>query len=254
MTGFVVYFLLDELFFYGLRSSLHTLIDHLGTSHFVAYVLVGIPIVAAAIAIHGKNKWIQSLGLYAPTGIALVFSLICTLPMLLGYALSFDFNKELSLNEILISVIFAAFFEEVYFRGFLFGQIFRFTRVGFILAILIGALLFASVHLYQSQELSTLFGIFLTTFSGAIWFAWLYVEWNHNLWIPIFLHLFMNLFWLLFSVSDNALGGETANIFRILTIALSVGLTIFYKRKKGMKLEVNRHTIWMKDKKVEYRE
>jgi len=102
------------------------------------------------------------------------------------------------------------------------------------------------VHLYQSDELSTLVGVFLTTLLGGILFAWLYVEWDNNLWVPIFLHLFMNLFWEMFSVSDNAFGGAYSNIFRLITIALVIALTVLYKRKKGIKLEVNMNTIWMK--------
>jgi len=77
-------------------------------------------------------------------------------------------------------------------------------------------------------------------------FAWLYVEWNYNLWVPIFLHMLMNLSWGLFSVSDNAFGGIYSNVFRIATIVLAITLTLFYKKKKRTKLEINKNTIWMK--------
>ena len=48
-------------------------------------------------------------------------------------------------------------------------------------AILIGALLFAFAHMYQSQDTMKLVGIFAITFMGAGLYAWLYVEWNYNL-------------------------------------------------------------------------
>ena len=134
----------------------------------------------------------------------------------------------------------------LFFRGILFGQIYRFTNIGFILSIVFGALVFALGHLYQSQDFTTLVGIFLTTFLGAILFAWVYVEWNYNLWVSIFLHLFMNLFWMMFSVSDNAFGGTYANIFRIITVVFIIGLTVLYKLKKGIKFEINKNTLLMK--------
>ena len=56
----------------------------------------------------------------------------------------------------------------------------------------------------------------------------------------------MNLFWMLFSAGENALGGVYANVFRVSTILLIVVLTIVYKKKKGHKLEINKSTIWIK--------
>jgi len=86
----------------------------------------------------------------------------------------------------------------------------------------------------------------MTTFLGAILFAWVYIEWNSNLWVAIFLHLFMNLSWMLFSVSENALGDNYANVFRVLTIALTIIGTIAYKRRQGVELAINRNTLWRK--------
>jgi uncharacterized protein len=168
--------------------------------------------------------------------------------MFIGFALCFQFNSKLTLNEVLITGVAAAFFEEFIFRGFLFGQLFRYTKLGFIPSILLGAFLFAAMHLYQSNDLPTLIGVFLTTFMGAVLFAWLFVEWNYNLWISIFLHFFMNLAWMIFSVSDNAFGGLYANVFRIITIVLAIGLTILYKRKNGTPMTINRDNIWMKNR------
>jgi len=61
---------------------------------------------------------------------------------------------------------------------------------------------------------------------GALWFAWLYVEWEENLWLVIFLHTLMNLYWHVFDNSDSdALGGREANIFRAITITITVFAT-----------------------------
>jgi len=56
----------------------------------------------------------------------------------------------------------------------------------------------------------------------------------------------MNLFWLLFSAGDNALGGTYANIFRVLTITAVIVGTIVYKKRRNLPMLINKRTIWMK--------
>ena len=248
VLSFGIYMLLSELYFGPLRTSLDKTINQIGISHIITYLLVGIPLFLGTILIHHGKSFLSSLGLDKSIGKGMLVSLIFTLPMFLGFAIVFEPSTEVSVSKILTGVLAAAFFEELYFRGFLFGQLFRFTKIGFIPSIIIGAIIFASAHLYQSQEFWTLVGVFLITFMGAVLFAWIYVEWNYNLWVPIFLHLFMNLSWMLFSVSDNALGGTYANVFRVVTIALAIIGTLVYKRRNGLPLEINKATIWMKNK------
>ena len=246
LLAFGLYFLVDEQYFSALRTWINGFINQIGISHILAYLIVGIPIFIGVLYLHGKNKWAESLGLDQPIVKGLLFSLLCTLPMFVGYGIVFSFNTEFSLNHLLVTVIAAALFEELYFRGFLFGQLYRYTNWGFIPSVLIGAILFGIVHLYQGTQLNELIGIFTVTFMGAVLYAWVYVEWNYNLWVPIFLHLFMNLSWGLFSAGDSALGGMYANLFRSITIALIIILTIRYKRRNNKKLAVNRKTFWVK--------
>ncbi len=245
---FAAYFGLQKIFFGDVRSWLDGYIHFIGLSHFLTYMIVGLPLFVGLGFLHGVRKIPEALGLDKSIKKALLFTLLCTSPMLIGYAVLFDFDTEITIFYILKGSVIAAFIEELFFRAILFGQIFRFTKLGFIPAIVFGALLFASGHLYQSQDLATMFGIFLTTFMGAVLFAWLYAEWNYNLWIPIFLHLFMNLAWMLFSVSENALGDVYANVFRILTIASAIGFTIYYKIKRGISFEINQNTLFYKNK------
>jgi uncharacterized protein len=248
IISFALYFVLDDIYFKDVRKGLIEMINQGGISHIIAYAIFGTPIILGSILIHNLKEFIGSLGLNKSIAEGILFSLICTLPMLVGFAVVFNFNSEITINDLLIKVIAAAFFEELYFRGFLFGQLFRYTKLGFLPSVIIGALLFGIIHFYQSTDLTILVGIFLTTLLGAILFAWAYVEWNYNLWIPVFLHLFMNLFWQMFSAGENALGGIYANVFRISALVLIILLTVLYKRKKGYALEVNRKTIWMKYK------
>lgn len=246
LVSFGIYFLIDELFFERLRSIIYGGIGQIGISHILTYLIVGIPIFLGTLALGKLNKFFFNLGLDKNIFKGILIALLFTLPMFIGFGLTFTFNKSLNFNYLLIGVLAAAFFEEVYFRGFLFGQIFRKTKIGFIPAVLFGAVIFAFGHLYQSQDFGTLIGIFGMTFMGAILFAWVYCEWHYNLWVSIFMHLFMNLSWMLFAVSENALGGKYANIFRFTTIAFIIAFTVIYKKRKGIPLEINKRSVWMK--------
>ena len=248
LLSFGLYYYVDELYFYTIREGFNGLINQYGISHILAYIIVGIPILLGTLLLHQRHHLLQRLGLNQSIVKGFVFALICTLPMFIGFAFLFDLNEEISFNTILIGVIAAGLFEELYFRGFLFGQLFRFTRLGFITSVLLGAVLFGLVHIKQGTSLDEIIGIFLVTFMGGILFAWLFVEWNCNLWVSIFLHMLMNLAWDLFAVSDNALGDNYSNIYRIATISLSIILTIIYKKRKGISLQVTRSNLIMKAK------
>ena len=240
------YYVLNKLFYDGLKKLISCVINNNELSSFLTILIIGLPLFISVLIINKPKFFFESLGLNKSITKASLFALICTLPMLIGYFIIFDYDSSKTWHDVLRGAIIAAFIEELFFRGIFFGQIYRFTQIGFIPSILYGAIIFASFHLYQSQDFLTLIGIFIATFLGAVLFAWAYIEWNNNLWVPIFLHLFMNLFWMLFSAGDNAMGGVYANIFRILTIVLIILLTIVYKKRTGQKLKINRNTLWIK--------
>ena len=234
------------MFFNDTREWFFEQTNQLGVGHIIAYLITGIPLFLGTLLIGGKSDFFQNLGLNKSLLKGFLFAIICTLPMYIGFSVIFEFNPNIKINTILIGVVSAGFFEELYYRGFLFGLPFRKTKLGFILSVLFGALYFGSLHLYQSTELNELLGIFLIAFLGGILFAWVYAEWNFNIWSPIFLHMLMNLAWEIYAVSDNALGGIYSNVFRFLTIGLVIILTIVYKKRRGMKLVVNRKTLLFK--------
>ncbi|WP_316736618.1 type II CAAX endopeptidase family protein [Pedobacter aquatilis] len=242
IISFIAYYILFENF-KSIKLGLDKLTQQGLTSYILTYLIIGIPIFIGTGLINKTTNILKSLGLSSNALSALCLSILFTLPMFLGGFLCFTFNQQIDFQNLMAKTIVAGFMEELYFRGFLFGQLYRNTNLGFIPAVIFGAFIFASGHLYQSQDLAELAGIFMVTFSGAIFFAWLYVEWNYNLWVPIFTHTFMNLVWHLFQVDNSALGDVKANIFRGLTILTAILFTIFYKRKKGEKLAINKHTL-----------
>ncbi|MEN0007091.1 MAG: CPBP family intramembrane glutamic endopeptidase [Bacteroidota bacterium] len=252
VLAFGLYDQLKDGYFGSLYGYFKSLSGEASWSFFLTYASFGIPIFLAVLLLHPARQFWSSLGLHQSFPKAILVTLIWTLPMLVGYAIVFEWNDAITWTTIFKSAICAALFEELYYRGFLFGQLFRFTRIGFIPSILVGALLFAAAHLYQSQNIGTMIGIFAMTFMGAFLFAWVYIEWDNNLWVPIFLHLFMNLFWMLFAAGENALGGLYSNIFRVLTITLVISGTIWYKKRNGLPLAIDKHTIWMKKQSTSY--
>lgn len=191
-----------------------------------------IPICIVIGLMYGFRNILRELCLDKGIHIGLAFSLVAVSPMLISSAIIGKVDTDLDVLSLIHKTLFAGLFEEILFRGFLFGLLFRKVGWGFIPASVVGAMIFAISHLYQSSDANEMIGIFLITFVGSAWFAWLYIEWNENLWIPIFLHIFMNLSWILFSVSDNALGGAYTNTFRAITIIITVVATILYNNRK----------------------
>lgn len=246
LMGFLIFSFLSNHHFSSLNKEIFntTHLDIL--SHFLTYLIVGLPIIAAVFLLHSSENILANMGISRNIIKGTVVAFLFTLPMLIGYSIFFGLNTDLTLTKVFIGGVFAALFEELYFRGFLFGQIFRNTKLGFIPTILFGALLFAIGHLYQSTDLTTLIGIFLITALGAALFAWTYVEWDYNLWVSIGLHFFMNFHWMLFSAGENALGGIYANVFRFLTVASVIIGTIYYKKWNNIGYNIKKENLWIK--------
>ena len=245
IVSFLAYYLLYANF-KAIKVALDQLTQQGLLSYVLTYILIGIPIFIGTYSIDKTSPIVKSLGLHASLLTALWTSTVFCLPMWIGSLFYFELNQAIDMQQLIAGTIIAGIMEELYFRGFLFGQLFKHTKLGFIPAIFFGALIFASGHLYQSQAMSELFGIFMLTFAGAIFFAWLYVEWNYNLWVPIFTHTLMNLCWHVFSIDNTALGDLKANVFRALTILSAILFTVLYKRSRKEKLLINKQSLFVK--------
>jgi len=245
VSGFAFYYW-GFSYFEPIMLYIDLLVQYKLGSYFLTYILIGIPAFVATCLVNRELNFLKYLGLQSNIVAGLIAGTVFSLPMFAGGLLQSELATDISIPNLIAKTIFAGFFEELYFRGFLFGQLFRKTRLGFLPAIIVCSVIFAIGHLYQSQDPGVLWGVFITTFMGSVLFAWLFVEWNYNLWVAIFLHTLMNLSWHLFAVSENALGTASFNIYRGITIALTIVLTIIYKKRKGEKLSVNRQTLVFK--------
>ncbi|TWI85780.1 hypothetical protein IQ13_0949 [Lacibacter cauensis] len=247
IVGFLLYYIVDAALFVTFQSWIANLTKSNAAGHILAYTMTVFPLyVTVAILHRSRHVVADKLGLSGNFSVGLLFALIVTLPSLVGYALKFNVNTSISIDTLLINTISSAFFEEIIYRAFLIGQLYRYTRLGFIPSIITGSVFFGLVHLYQSSDPTELIGIFLITFLGSLLFFWIYAEWKFNLWTVVFLHCLMNLYWLIFDVDNNALGGTYANIFRFASVSLSIIATIYYKRKMKIPFEITRTTWWLK--------
>lgn len=201
----------------------------------VMHVIVCLPVVIVLLFLHGRKDFPRSLGLDGNFIKGIVFALISTLPLFISFPVVGDFNGGLTWDKLVRSAFIAAFFEEVIFRGFIFGQLFRYCKIGFWWSVIIPSLLFGSIHLYQGSDPLSSLAAFGVTFIGGLFFSWIYVKWDFNLWCPVGLHFFMNMSWLLFTVEGNsvAAGGVVSNVFRILSVVVAIVLTNVYLRKRA---------------------
>lgn len=193
----------------------------------------------------GPRAATASLGLDKSIGQGLLVGLALTLVLPLGFALMLGFDpSQRPLQAVLRGALLPGFGEELLYRGLLFGFLFRFARWGFLPAALLAALLFGAAHLYQGRGVADSAAIFALTALGSLWFAWLYAEWDFNLWVPVALHVLMNLYWELFSVADDALGPAFTVGLRLLVIVLSVAVTLLAARRRGGRVVRGRAWWW----------
>ena len=204
-----------------------------GLRRFVSDWLYNVLQIAVCIvAVIGANRVrlrtaFEELGLRGSFYRAATFSFVAALPMLVAFWLSSPLNPKMTLLSVAVGCFLAPFAEEVLFRGYAFGQLYRRARWGFWISAIVPSALFALGHAYQSRDPLELLGIFAVTGTGGLFGCWLYLRWNGSLWFVFCLHALMNLWWEIFGVAENALGGWIANAARLTTIALAILLTIY---------------------------
>ena len=100
------------------------------------YLLAGLIPSGALFLLHARRDIASSMGLSHGFGTGLLFAVTATLPMIAGYAVIGEFDRELSADEAFTWIFIAGMFEELVYRGFVFGQLFRYARWGFLPAAL----------------------------------------------------------------------------------------------------------------------
>lgn len=188
---------------------------------FFLYAIIT-PLLVMSLVGGGIRQIIGDLGVLRNPIPALLFGLLVTAPALAGFALKLRPSPTLDAGDLLMGCLFYPFVEETFFRGFLFGQLYKRAGWSFWPAALTPAVVFALAHLYQSQDPAEIAGIFAITALGSVVFSYIFVQWGGNIWAPFAGHALLNLYWSVFAVDDTALGGTYANALRFAAIALAV--------------------------------
>ena len=207
-----------------------------------------VPFLVAALIV-GHANVLKVLGFNETPWRGLGFAFLCTLPLPLVYAFTTPLQET---NEMFVDLLNYAVLpgisEEVLFRCFLFGLLFRLANWGFLPAAMFGALIFGAGHLHQGGAFLDSLGVFGITLVAGLWWAWMYVEWDYNAWVPIGFHVCMNTWFNVFVVSDTALLPITGEIARALVVLISIALTISVKRRNGGRKIVGR--LWLKGSRI----
>ncbi|HWQ86649.1 CPBP family intramembrane glutamic endopeptidase [Brevundimonas sp.] len=194
--------------------------------------LIG-PLLTASL-LFGRSRALDALGLSGSLPVALGLAGGCSLIVLVGIAVSSPLAEIGRLPlELVRSALLPGLAEELLFRAFLFGFLYRFAGWGFAPAALLSAAVFGAEHLYQGGDLVEAGAIAVLTGIGGLWWSWLLVEWRWNAWVPIAFHVLLNAFWTAFDVSDSALGGGREIGLRLACMALSIGVTIIVASRRG---------------------
>lgn len=151
--------------------------------------------------------------------------------MLIG--LTRSLTPHLHLLPMLYLTVFSPFVEELAFRAFGVRQFQRGTGWPFWVVVWPSTMLFGWSHVEQAENLPETVGLLILTGAGGLLLAWLVYRWQ-NLWVPVALHICMNLWWELFSVSRTAIGGWFPFALQILTILLAILVTLYCKRSRAL--------------------
>jgi membrane protease YdiL (CAAX protease family) len=182
----------------------------------------------------------RELGLADSPLPAVLFALVASFPMLIGFMLTRGLTPRMEPLTIFFLTVLSPAAEEIEFRGLGMRLLQRGTGWPFWILVWPQGLLFGLGHIEQGQSPLEMAGLMLLTGSGAVVFAWLVYRWE-SLWFPITLHISMNLWWELFSVSKTALGGWFPFGLQIGTIMLAILVTIYWtKRKTALQVNVKR--------------
>ena len=203
------------------------------------FLLCCIILVPSIWIISGKQNIFKAWGLSEGIIKALIFGVVCSAPMLLCGIIFGQFDY--SFNTFISNALSAGIVEEMLFRGFMFGMLFRFCNWNFWAAALPTAVVFTLGHFYQADSLLSCLLVFGVTAFGSVFFSWLYTAWHFNLYVPIMMHTFMNAFWGMFQIEgvNNSVGNIVANSGRILTIILAILITCWYRKRNGEKIWMN---------------
>jgi membrane protease YdiL (CAAX protease family) len=204
----------------------------------IVWKLLQVVLIIPALAIsyrEGVPFAIHELGLLESFRVASLFAVAVTLPnLLLRFAVA-GTKLQLDSTSLFMSAVASPLSEELLFRGYLFGQLYRRAGWPFWAAALANAVPFLAGHLYQLSGKGWEFAVSVTEVLvlvgvSALFAAWVYVRWEYNLWVLIFIHALLNLYATVFTVTGSSSFSWVDNAAWLVTLILVVVGTIYKGR------------------------
>jgi len=173
-------------------------------------------------------KTFREVGVRRPTRRMVGLMVLASLPMWIVFAATSSIAQNASPLAIAYLAGLSPLAEEIVFRGFAFGQLFRRGRLGFWPAILVTAAVFSLGHIGKGTSAGDVVGIAAITFLGGAFFAWLYARWGDNIVAPLVVHALMNMAWQVFAVGETAFAGWLPTVMQFVVVGLAIALTLRY--------------------------
>lgn len=163
------------------------------------------------------RQW-NVIGLAKPWRPVAVMGLCLFVPVLLAGLVLGSLAADFSAAGLLFLGVLAPFAEEVTYRGLATGGLLVIAGWRFWPAVLLPAAVFGLIHAYQGDGLMEMAGVVAITAVGGVFFSWLYVRFDRNLWPAVVMHVGMNAVWNIYDLGDNAIGGVLGNGLRVATV------------------------------------
>ncbi len=199
--------------------------------------LLAVLLVAAGLALvsrGGARRMAAELGLARPFVPAVLFALLATLPLAIGFGLGDDPLANFDGLGMVFTVAVWPLMEELLFRGYAFRQLHRRAGWGFASAALVPPLIFGLIHVlfafFLDQNLRIPLLAAGASLLGGLFFSWLFVAWGDNLWVPAAFHGLANFWWEGFGIDRTGIGGWGVNALRLAAVVLAVVLTLVWSR------------------------
>ena len=158
-----------------------------------------------------------------------------TLPNLLLRIAVAGAKPQINAALVLMSAVASPMSEELLFRGYLFGQLYRRAGWPFWAAALANAVPFVAGHFYQLsgkgwEFVVSVAEVLLLVGVSALFAAWVYVRWEYNLWVLIFIHALLNFYSTTFAINETSGFSWVDNVAWLMTLILVVLGTIYRNR------------------------
>lgn len=192
-------------------------------------------VVAVTLALHrrGARGTADELGIAPPALPAFRFAFLATLPLLGVLALlTRRLAPDFAPAEAFYTVVYSSFAEDLVYTGFAVRQLHRRAGWPFWLAVLGVAVTFGLGHIEKGRTVAQMAGLFVFTGAGLAVFAWLFVAWGDNLWVPVAMHVLIDLWWALFGAGKTAVAGGVAPMAAtVASVVLAITLTMERRRE-----------------------